>query len=89
MVERQVSTSVGVEKRCSNCFYGHQIVSFVTGGSVDDDGMEERWHTVEPHPIGQTRNCYTWLENFLFHPRKFVYPNADDTCVNPKRYKAK
>jgi hypothetical protein len=77
-----------VEKKCSSCFYGHQIVSFVAGGSVDEEGMEEHWHTVEPHPIGQTRNCYSWLEIFLFHPDKFIYLNRDDTCVNPKKFKA-
>lgn len=80
---------MGVEKKCANCFYGHQIVSFVVGGSIDEDGIEEHWHTVEPHSIGQTRNCYTWLEVFLFHPDKFIYPNRDDTCVNPKKFKIK
>lgn len=75
------------EKRCSNCVYGHKIVAFVMIGNIHDDGSKTREYYTDPIPVGQTRNCFSWLEKKLYRPEKFIYPNEDDTCINPKKFR--
>ncbi len=77
------------DMRCSNCFYGDQIVAGIGGGSVDDEGTETRWRLVEPRKIGQTRNCLNLWQRKVLGVPKFIYPNSNDTCINPKKFKAK
>jgi hypothetical protein len=76
--------------RCSNCFYGHQIVAGVGGGNIEEDGTETNWHLTRTIPVGQTRNCFSRFQKILGAAgEKFIYPNEDDTCINPKKFKRK
>lgn len=74
------------DMRCSNCLYGHQIVASIAGGSTDEEGNETRWKLIEPRLIGITRNCFNPFQKLFLQPEKFVYPNEDDTCINPRKF---
>ena len=90
MAERVVtSIEVLTDKRCSKCVFGHQIVSYAMGGSVSDDGTKTGWVLNRTIPVGQTRNCFNWFQRTFEHPPKFIYPNIDDTCINPRKFKQK
>jgi hypothetical protein len=80
--------SVGLNnKHCSDCIHGHQIVAHIFGEDIKNDGSETRWSLVDPRPIGQTRNCFGFITIKLFKPERFIYPNGDDTCINPQKFK--
>lgn len=95
MVENSLVTSVKpAEQRCSNCIFGHQIVAGMAGGNLEDDDTETRWYLTSPIPIGQTRNCFGWLEIVLskldfVELDHYVYPNEDDTCIRPRKFMPK
>ncbi len=90
MTER-IPTSIEIEtdKHCSGCVSGDQIVSHAMGGSVSDDGTETRWASNRTIPVGQIRNCFNWFQRTFQDPPKFIYPNEDDTCINPRKFKQK
>ncbi len=74
--------------RCSNCFYGHQIVARMGGGNIEDNGAETNWVLLREIPVGQTRNCFSHLQQMLGTAgEKFIYPNENDTCINPRKFK--
>jgi hypothetical protein len=77
------------DKRCANCKYGRQIVAWMSGGNIEDDGKETKWHLARPIPVGQVRRCYGYWYRRFYKPEIFIYPGVDDTCVNPTKYIAK
>lgn len=90
MAERVVTDiEVLTDKRCSKCVFGHQIVAGMAGSDISDDGSETTWFIDRLIPVGQTRNCFNWFQRTFEHPRKFIYPNAQDTCINPRKFKQK
>lgn len=77
------------DMRCSNCFYGHQIVASIGGGDIDEEGNEITWRLTEPRKIGMTRNCFSFLQKAFLRPEKFIYPKEDDSCINTKKFRKK
>ena len=89
-----VTSVESVEQRCSNCILGHQIVAGIGGGNIEDDGTETRWYLTSLTPIGQTRNCFGWIEIALsrlglVELDHYIYPNEDDTCIRPRKFSPK
>ena len=80
---------IQIDKRCSKCVFGNQIVAMTAGGSLNDDGTETSWYLTKVIPVGQTRNCFNPIQKILFDPPKFIHPKEDDTCINPKKFKQK
>ncbi len=95
MTEKAVVVTIKPEDmHCSNCFYGHQIVAGMGGGNIEDDGTKTSWVLLRRIPVGQTRNCFGLVEKVLsqldfIKLNHFIYPNEDDTCINPKKFMAK
>jgi hypothetical protein len=89
MVEKQNAIITKPDKHCSECKFGKQYVALTGGRKVNENGDTLKWYLIEPTPIGQTRNCYGFIEKILFDPKIFIYPKEDDTCVNPRRFKAR
>ena len=91
MPERGVSKrlNINVKQRCSNCVYGGQIVAHAFGGNFSDDGTETRWVLNRMMPVGQTRNCFGFLQRAFSNPPIFIYPEQDDSCINPRKFRQK
>lgn len=82
-------TQLDGAQRCSNCSQTDQIISFPIIGELNEDGSQTHLLMNRIIPVGTKRNCFTFIQNWLLAPEQFIYPEADDTCVNPKRFKPK
>lgn len=86
---KKTPTSQSDSQLCSNCEHSQQIASrMMTLDIVNED--EREYFFYNPTHVGTVRKCFTIFQRRLREELgHFVYPDKDDSCINPKRFKLK